>query len=352
MICLKEDSLFLNSVILIKLLKPKKMKRFIFLTTLLLLCSFGLLQSQNCPNNISSFTYLGQLDGHRYFLSEDGATPIAAQNFAQSVNGYLVKINTEPENEFLEPFITEMTYIGLNDAQSEGALIWTDGDAVGYENFDFCSFCLNNEDDYDYVVMHSWDGNWSFSSGSVARPYIIEVPCGTIQGIDITVQCSDDFPQDDVWNIPITVTNNTSETQSDLQLSLRQEREQPNYSDLPPVNNGEINVPILAPGASVDIILPADPGSISFYLPNRTYLGGTGSYGTYFYPLTQYFDHQVLLTNVASGQTKKFPVEFYCKKYETDLVVYLQNPIESYACLLYTSPSPRDQRGSRMPSSA
>ena len=28
------------------------------------------------------------------------------------------------------------------------------------------------------------------------------------------------------------------------------------------------------------------------------------------------------------------------------------DPKQSYACLLYTSPSPRDQRGSRMPSSA
>ena len=28
------------------------------------------------------------------------------------------------------------------------------------------------------------------------------------------------------------------------------------------------------------------------------------------------------------------------------------NIADSYACLLYTSPSPRDQRGSRMPSSA
>ena len=27
-------------------------------------------------------------------------------------------------------------------------------------------------------------------------------------------------------------------------------------------------------------------------------------------------------------------------------------PVRIYACLLYTSPSPRDQRGSRMPSSA
>ena len=39
----------------------------------------------------------------------------------------------------------------------------------------------------------------------------------------------------------------------------------------------------------------------------------------------------------------------------TFFVIATQNPIEShgaYPCLLYTSPSPRDQRGSRMPSSA
>ena len=34
----------------------------------------------------------------------------------------------------------------------------------------------------------------------------------------------------------------------------------------------------------------------------------------------------------------------------TGIAIYLQDP--GYACLLYTSPSPRDQRGSRMPSSA
>ena len=30
----------------------------------------------------------------------------------------------------------------------------------------------------------------------------------------------------------------------------------------------------------------------------------------------------------------------------------LTEEVQEYACLLYTSPSPRDQRGSRMPSSA
>ena len=35
-----------------------------------------------------------------------------------------------------------------------------------------------------------------------------------------------------------------------------------------------------------------------------------------------------------------------------NLVTYLVDRNINYTCLLYTSPSPRDQRGSRMPSSA
>ena len=39
------------------------------------------------------------------------------------------------------------------------------------------------------------------------------------------------------------------------------------------------------------------------------------------------------------------------KKYNDDVIDVLLNNA-AYTCLLYTSPSPRDQRGSRMPSSA
>ena len=46
---------------------------------------------------------------------------------------------------------------------------------------------------------------------------------------------------------------------------------------------------------------------------------------------------------------------FYIKKTRFGLhVSILKNPLGAHfiTCLLYTSPSPRDQRGSRMPSSA
>ena len=37
---------------------------------------------------------------------------------------------------------------------------------------------------------------------------------------------------------------------------------------------------------------------------------------------------------------------------ETDLCTQIEVPVDSFSCLLYTSPSPRDLSTSRMPSSA
>ena len=39
-------------------------------------------------------------------------------------------------------------------------------------------------------------------------------------------------------------------------------------------------------------------------------------------------------------------------RYEKDFLIPPEDALRSVICLLYTSPSPRDQRGSRMPSSA
>ena len=57
-----------------------------------------------------------------------------------------------------------------------------------------------------------------------------------------------------------------------------------------------------------------------------------------FYPLAEQLaaDYRVIMPDVPGrGQSE-----------------YLANPLLYNNCLLYTSPSPRDQRGSRMPSSA
>ena len=45
-------------------------------------------------------------------------------------------------------------------------------------------------------------------------------------------------------------------------------------------------------------------------------------------------------------------LDFYCKKLGMQEVRRIESEAGRYTCLLYTSPSPRDISGSRMPSSA
>ena len=52
---------------------------------------------------------------------------------------------------------------------------------------------------------------------------------------------------------------------------------------------------------------------------------------------------------------EEIPAVIEVNKDQTEIVIFPDTPLPSdgdYSCLLYTSPSPRDQRGSRMPSSA
>lgn len=130
-----------------------------------------------CPDNISGFTSIGEFGDSKYFLSNTNAQPEAAQATASANGGYLAVINSQSENNFIQQNIDNMTYIGLNDASSEGNLEWVNGESLSYNNVDPCGFCEENSGSKDYVIMAPWDGKWSFSSQFNSRPYVIEVPC-------------------------------------------------------------------------------------------------------------------------------------------------------------------------------
>ena len=59
--------------------------------------------------------------------------------------------------------------------------------------------------------------------------------------------------------------------------------------------------------------------------------------------------NQLFLSN---GSTNNAGITIAADDGTNDIVTFLQSNQSSDTCLLYTSPSPRDQRGSRMPSSA
>lgn len=130
-----------------------------------------------CPTAIAGFTYLGEFAGSSYFLSNDVARPTDAQTIANQNGGYLAVINSDLENGFLNSNVNELVYIGLNDFDTEGSPQWVNGDPLNYTNFDICSFCEGNSDDMDFVVMHGWNGGWSWSNFYNQRAYVIEIPC-------------------------------------------------------------------------------------------------------------------------------------------------------------------------------
>ncbi|MFK8009775.1 MAG: lectin-like protein [Saprospiraceae bacterium] len=152
----------------------------IFLLAIVAISFFpNLIQSQCAPFH-PGYINLGQLNGHNYYLSIDNAKPTDAQVAAEALGGYLAVIDNEEEDDYLLDFIDELTYIGLNDATTEGIFEWFNGDVVGYTNIDPCGFCTSNSADQDYVVKEPWGaGGWSFSNFWNARKYIVEIPCGT-----------------------------------------------------------------------------------------------------------------------------------------------------------------------------
>ena len=137
--------------------------------------------NSECPTALTDFTYLGEFNGSAYFLSDNTDRPADAQIIASQNGGHLAVINSQAENDFLFPQINELVYIGMNDFTTEGTLAWGNGDPVDFTNFNVCSFCNENSADMDFVVMHSWDGAWSWSNFFNQRKYIVEIPCGTNQ---------------------------------------------------------------------------------------------------------------------------------------------------------------------------
>ena len=55
--------------------------------------------------------------------------------------------------------------------------MWSNGEALNYNNINPCDFCEENSEEQDFVIIQPWDGAWSFSNFYNQRKYLLEVPC-------------------------------------------------------------------------------------------------------------------------------------------------------------------------------
>ena len=131
-----------------------------------------------CSTSIPTFTSLGEFNGSAYYISNYISRAPNGHYTSNQNGGHLAVINSQAENDFIANQITELVYIGINDKDNEGSLEWFNGEPVNYTNFDVCSFCTGNSSNMDFVVMHSWNGGWSWSNFYNQRKFIMEIPCG------------------------------------------------------------------------------------------------------------------------------------------------------------------------------
>ena len=189
-------------------------------------CSF-LVTVQNaagsCPNSILAFSKMGEVNGHGYYLSHNTMNWQQANTLATTSGGYLASINSQEENDYIQTNIDEMTFIGLNDMDTEGDLVWANGDALGYTNYNtICTWCGENDDDHDYAEIVPWDGSWIFEGVWTQRKFVLEMNCDASSqitlncpnNIDITTTTGEAIAS---WDLPVATTSCT--TSSDITMT-------------------------------------------------------------------------------------------------------------------------------------
>ena len=87
-----------------------------------------------------------------------------------------------------------------------------------------------------------------------------------------------------------------------------------------------------------------------FDLDNTLYRADAGFFGQIDLKMTEYVSQYLRLNPIKARALQKEYLVDYGTTLSGLMAVHGMGPSEF--CLLYTSPSPRDQRGSRMPSSA
>ncbi|MBK7812491.1 MAG: hypothetical protein IPI50_14920 [Saprospiraceae bacterium] len=168
--------------------KPSTMLKHLFLILFLVLSTAK--GYSQCP--ISGYSYIGNFDGHHYYLSNYGTNPSLAYGDAVAAGGYLASINSAAENDWLSNLVPDYITIGLSDLAVEGTFVWHSGEPLTYT--DWWPGEPNNSGDEDYTVTNFGDiGKWNDVPDWVTPQFIVEFVDSDADGtMDICDNCPSD----------------------------------------------------------------------------------------------------------------------------------------------------------------
>lgn len=117
-----------------------------------------------------------QYNGSEYKRTSTSLTWAMAEAEALGLGGHLVAVNDQAEQNFLATnFPTFRSWIGLNDATTEGVFVWSNGDPFLFSNW--APGEPNNQGNEDFVIMEPGAGyRWNDGNGADRFLGIIERP--------------------------------------------------------------------------------------------------------------------------------------------------------------------------------
>jgi len=126
------------------------------------------------------YLYLGDFNGHQYFLFAGAVNWSEASILSSEMNGHLVSLNDKEENAFLQNLLpttpideeAAIYWTGLNDSSTE--IAWENGDAFEYINFPY-DIALDPE--ALNATIFNTDGTWTMTNGENEAGFIMERPC-------------------------------------------------------------------------------------------------------------------------------------------------------------------------------
>lgn len=106
------------------------------------------------------FEYLGELDGHEYYLSNFEATWNEANDmFSEWDDAHLVTISSQEENDLITETTGGDVWIGFTDQYEEGYWEWVTGEEVVYTNWGEDE--PNNSGDGEHFALINNNGTWN-----------------------------------------------------------------------------------------------------------------------------------------------------------------------------------------------
>jgi GEVED domain/Secretion system C-terminal sorting domain/Lectin C-type domain/HYR domain len=148
--------------------------------------SGGCGSGNGCPTNpvcYPGFTFLGDFNGSRYYVSNNGGSWNQANSNAQGIGGELITINSAAENTQVKNWLnsTAVYWTGYNDALVEGSFVWSSGSSSSYTNW--AAGEPNNSGGYqDFAVLNASSGLWYDRDEKDCNLYVVEINCGSAGG--------------------------------------------------------------------------------------------------------------------------------------------------------------------------